>query len=93
MPEAHQAPPVGEPQVTLRLVKTEEADVMAKQVCWSSSPGLSPSSFIQRFLALLENTLDPTAVLENKSGKLRLSFSHSGKLQAQNIGTLVTATE
>ena len=49
MPEAHQAPPVGEPQVTLRLVKTEEADVMAKQVCWSSIPGLTPSSLIQLY--------------------------------------------
>ena len=35
MPEPQQAPPVGDPQVTVRLVKPEEADVVAKQV-WCS---------------------------------------------------------
>ncbi len=35
MPEPQQAPSVGDPQVTVRLVKPEEADVVAKQVCCS----------------------------------------------------------
>lgn len=33
MSEPQQAPQVREPQVTLRLAKPEEADVIAKQVC------------------------------------------------------------
>lgn len=50
LPEFQEAQPVGNPQVMLRLVKPEEADVMAKQVM---RPPRSYSLITLSFILLL----------------------------------------